>query len=244
MALMSVCFSSAFAESGMDALKRAESEGKTLYLYFYKESTGSAQQLQAVFDRTVQKLGDRVLAKRIQLTDPSEAKIVEKYGLKRAPMPLALVIASNGAVMGGFPSTFTEEQLIASWQPMGVARCLKALQDKKLVLLCLQNEQTTDNAAALQGVREFTADARFGSASEVVVMDPQGIEEQPFLEKLGVNIHPSKASTVMIVPPGDVVAQYQGMVTKERLVADLTKATSGGCCPGGCCPGGCCSQKR
>ncbi len=244
IALLSMRSLSAFAESGMEALQRAESEGKPLYLFFYKEGNDTVQRLQAIFNLTIGKLGDRVLAKSIQLSDLSEAKVVERFGLKRSPMPLALVIAPNGVVTGGFPGSFTEEQLVASFQPLTVANCLKALQNRKLVLLCLHNDFTKENAEAMQGVHEFTADARFGAASEVIVMNPKGVDEQSFLTQLGVNIHSSKATTVMIAPPANIVGEYQGGVTKERLVTDLTKATSNCCCPGGCCPGGCCSSNR
>lgn len=242
--ILSICASSVFAENGMETLQRAVNEGKYLYLFIYNDDSSNSVRLQSLFNQTLQKLGDRVRSASIKLTDPSERDIIEKFDLKRAPMPLALIIASNGAVMGGFPSSFTEEQLMGSLASLGAANCLKALQDRKLVFLCLQNGHTTDNEAVLKGIGDFKRDARFTNASEVLMMDPSDKEEQQFLRQLGVNIHPSKATTVMIVPPGDVVGQYQGAVAKERLVSDLTKATSNSCCPGGCCPGGCCSPKR
>lgn len=230
------------SESAEGLLKRGEEEGKTVYLYIHKDSASSP--LQELFDKTAQRLGARVLATHLSVTDPQQRSIVERFGLKRAPMPLALVIAPNGCVTGGFLGAFTEEQLLGALQPLSAAQCLKALQERKLVLLCLQNQDTEGNQESLEGVREFAKDKRFAAATQVVMMDPQGVAEQSFIKQLGVEVNSSTAMTVMIVPPGRVVGQYSGAVSKERLVADLTKATSGCCCPGGCCPGGCCSSNR
>ena len=104
-------------------------------------------------------------------------------------MPFVLVLTPNGAITGGFSSSFTEQQLIDSFASPGMASCLKALQDKKLVFLCLQNEQTHSNDAALQGVKDFKADSRFGSAAEIIMINPSDIQEQKFLNQLAIDTH-------------------------------------------------------
>ncbi len=236
--------SQAIAGDGIKSQQQAADEGKFFYLFVHKDLNHDSVRLEKVFNQAVHQLGARVVSAKINVNDPAESQIVQKFDLKRAPMPLALVVAPNGAIMGGFPGSFTEEQLIGSLSSVGVSECLKALQDRKLVFLCLQNDQTSDNHTALKGIMDFKADSRFGNASEVVIINPQDPTEQSFLKQLGVKVDGSQAITVMIVPPADIVGQYQGATLKESFVSDLKKATSGSCCPGGCCPNGCCPQKH
>lgn len=229
------------ASNGTEAIENAKRTEKYLFLFFYKDQNDRALRAQSVFDQTMQKLSDKAVSAKINVDDPSEKHIISKFDLKRTPMPFVLVLAPNGAVTGGFPSSFTEEQLLASFTSPGAANCLKALQDRKLVILCLQNSKTTNNEAALKGVRDFKSDSRFANATEIVLIDPSDIQEQTFLNQLGLDPQSSQATTMLIAPPSEVIGKYAGALNKTQLVTDLQKATSGCCGPGGCCPGGRCN---
>lgn len=230
------------AEKGMEAIQAAAQENKHLFVFFYKDQQERTLRAQKIFDQGMQKLVDRAFFIKINVTDPSEKGIVEKFNLKRTPMPFVLALAPNGAVTGGFPaSALTEKQLLNAVASSGMASCLKALQSRKLVFLCLQNKQTPYQAAALKGVQEFQTDSRFAGATEIVVIDPEDKQEHGFLSQFDLKMPPDQATTVFISPPAEVIAKYKGATHKEQLIADLKNAVSGCCGPGGCCPGGCCS---
>lgn len=241
-------FSSLFAsgENSIEAIQSASKENKYLFIFFYKGMNEKTIQLQKIFDQTMQKLGEQSSWIKILSTDPNEKSVIDRFNLKRTPMPFVLVLAPNGAITGGFTS-FTEEQLVDSFTSIGAARCLKALQERKLVLLCLQNNQTINNDAALKGVKEFKADQRFTNATEVVIINPSDKDEHKFLNQLSLDTYPNQAITVLISPPAEIIGTYQGPITKEKMLADLQKASSDccgseGCCPGGSCPGGKCGS--
>jgi len=229
-----------FAEQGMPSIEQAAQKNKHLFIFFYKDQNERSLRAQQVFDQVAEKMGDQAIFVKVKATDPSENRIIEKFNLKRSPMPFVLVLTPNGAITGGFPSSFTEQQLIGSFASPRMASCLKALQDKKLVFLCLQNEQTRSNEAALQGVKDFKADSRFGSAAEIVMINPSDIQEQKFLNQLAIDTHSNDATTVFIAPPAETIGQYKGATNKDRFISDLQSAVSGCCGPGGCGPGGCC----
>ncbi|MBE7558442.1 hypothetical protein HS125_05670 [bacterium] len=63
---------------------------------------------------------------------------------------------------------------------------LLALQERKLVLLCVQNGNTQQNAEAMKAVREFKADARFTQATQIIMVDPASQAEQKFLAQLNI----------------------------------------------------------
>jgi hypothetical protein len=175
----------------------------------------------------------------IPINDPSEAGIVARFGVAKAPMPLALVVAPNGALTASFPTNFTKEQLLDAFASPCMQKMLSALQQGKIILLCVQNGSTRWNVEAMTGVRAFKADQRYASATEVLLMDPAQPAERTSLAKLGMNGPVLDATTLFIAPPGSIIGSFTGATDKNQLIATLTKAISScatGCQPGQCCP--------
>jgi predicted small lipoprotein YifL len=213
---------------GMAALRRASAAGKHLLILFYRTDDDSTRAMREVFASAVSKFSKRASSVIVSVTDPAERELVAKYQVDRAPMPLALVVAPSGAVTGGFAGEVTKEQLSGAFVGPGTATCLKALQDNKLVLLCVQNASTRSNDAALKGAREFKADARYEKITEIVSVDPSDTTEAKFLGQLRIDPKTVAAVTAFLAPPGSVIATYTGATDKNTLVAALTAATSGG----------------
>jgi hypothetical protein len=230
------------AGKGMAAIKQAANAGKYLFVFFSKTDDDQTLAMRKVFDQALEKIADRAESVAVKIADSSEKEIVDKFDLSRAPMPLVLAMAPNGAITGGFPTKFDEKQLLDAFATPGTEKVMKSLQDGKLVFVCVQNGKTKSNDAALQGVRDFKSDTRFASATEIVTLDPTDKKEAGFLTDLKVSPDIAVATTVFIVPPGQAIAQIEGPTSKETLVELLSKANTG-CGPGGCGPGGCGPQK-
>jgi len=213
--------------TGIAALDRAAAAKKYLLILFYRNDDDSTRAMKKVVAGAAGKLAGKANSVTVNVADAAEKDIVAKFGVDRAPMPLALVVAPSGAITGGFPSKVTEEQLSGAFVGPGTATCLKALQDNKLVLLCVQNASTKSNDAALKGAHEFKADARYEKVTEIVTVDPSDATESTFLGQLKIDPKTSQAVTALIAPPGSVVAKYTGATDKNTLVAALTAATSG-----------------
>lgn len=227
---------------GMAAIKQAAEVGKYLFLFFSKTDDEQTVAMRKVFDQAMAKIADRAQSVAVKITDSSEKAIVDKFDLSRAPMPLVLALAPNGAITAGFPTRFDEQQLLDAFATPATEKVMKSLQDGKLVFVCVQNGKTQSNDAALAGVRDFKADARFASATEIVTLDPTDKQEARFLTDLRVSPETAVATTVFIVPPGQAIAQIEGPTNKDKLV-ELLSAASTGCGPGGCGPGGCGPKK-
>jgi hypothetical protein len=233
----------------VSALDTAARSGKYLLVFFWKENDQQTQTMYGVFKSATAKMAQSADAISVNTNDVREKAIVDKFGVDRAPMPLVLALAPNGAVTKGFPISFTEEQLLRdAFVSPGTAKCMKALQDRKLVLLCVQNQRTQFSQAAMQGVLGFKSDARFGNATEIVTVDPSEAGEASFLQSLEVNPRTANAVTVLLAPPGRPVAKFAGPVSKDDIVAKVTASQSaccpdGKCGPGGCCPGGQCGPQ-
>jgi hypothetical protein len=219
-------------------MEKAAASDKYLFVFFWKDEDSATTAMRKVFETATQKVAERANAVTVNVSDRGESGIVKKFGVDRAPLPLALAIAPNGAITGGFPSEFTEAKLLDAFASPSLAKCMKALQEGKLVLLCVQNDKTTFNAEALKGVQAFKADERFANATEIVMLDPSDSAEASFLSDLKIDPQTAKAVTAFLVPPGSAIAEFEGETNKEQLLAALQSA--GSCGPGGVCgPGGC-----
>ncbi len=152
-------------------------------------------------------------------------------------MPLVLVVAPNGAIMGGFPTKFDETQLMGAFGTSALEETMKFLQERRLVFLCIQNQSTQQNDAAMYGVNELRADPQMGGAVRVVMANPADPNESKLFSQLQIDPSLNVAQTVMLVPPGSPVGKFMGGTTKNMFLSKLQ--ASGGCGPGGCAGGKC-----
>ena len=226
------------AGGGMAAMQEAAEAKKYLFALFRKEEDSQTNAMRVVLEDVMKEVADRANSVEVDVSASSEKAIVKKFDLDRAPMPLVLAIAPSGAIMGGFPTEVDKQKLLDAFASPSTEKCMKHLQENRLVFLCVQNGNTTSNDEALKGVRDFKADARFAQATEIVMLDPTDAAEASFLKDLRVDSKTESAVTVFLAPPGTPVAIYEGATSKDELVATLEKAGSA-CGPGGCGPGGC-----
>lgn len=216
------------------------------YIFFWKQDDPQTRGMLKRFKNATQQMAPSVTTTTVNISDPRQRKIVDQYNVGRAPMPLVLSIAANGAVTKAWPVQFTAEQLREGIVSHHAAQCLKALQDKKLVVLCVLNSRTPISQSVYQSAVQFQADSRFVNTAAVIAIDANDAAEGTFLQQLQVTPGTTDAVTIVLAPPGEQVAKFSGPVTKEQLAAKVTAAQSA-CCPGGKCgangqcgPGGCC----
>lgn len=230
------------APKGLPAMEKAAKADKYLFAFFAKEENEATKEMRGVFQAAMEKVADRADSVEINVNDASERTVVEKYGVDRAPMPLVLAVAPNGAITGGFPTSFKEQQLLDAFASPCSEKCLKQLQDGKLVFLCVQNAKSEFKDEALQAIRDFKSDPRYADATEVVMLDPTDRAEAKFLADFQVSPSVAAAVTVFLAPPGMAIGIFEGPVGKDQLIETLQKASSA-CGPSGCGPSGCSPPK-
>jgi len=228
---------------GRAALEAAAGRNRYLFIFFWKDNDQNALAMSRVFTSAMRNLSQWADSVAVQIADPAEKQIVDKFDVGRAPMPLVLALAPNGAVTKGFPVTFNEQQLRQAFVSPCTAKCLRAIQQRKLVVLCVQNQATQLNRVALKGVQDFKADPRFGQATEVVFLNPADTAEAKFLQGFQVDPRTATAVTLLLAPPGGTIGKFEGAVTKEALLAKLTASQSNPCAGGQCGPNGCGPKK-
>jgi len=218
-------------------MQQAAGANKYLFAFVYEKDDDATRAARKTFDEGLKKITPAPESVAVDRTAAEESDLVAKYGLARAPMPLVLAIAPNGAVTGGFKAAeATEERLRDSVASPCMQQCLKALQDRKLVFVCLQNGNTKANDAAMKGVTEFKADPQFAATTEIVKVDPTDARESKLLAQLKADPKAKTANTAFLAPPGMVVTSVEGATSKAGFDTALKKAIAS-CAPGsGCCP--------
>ena len=176
--------------AGETAIATAAQENKYLFILFWKEDDLTGRTMWQTLKTAVGKYQQYAKTLQVQVTNPAEKVLVDRYGLSRTPMPLVLALAPNGAITGGYPLTLTEQNVASSFVSPGMAACLKATQARRLVLLCVQPRRNiarlhchaADWSPQLQGGPTIRAIHRLGEPS-----GPTMQAEASFLQSLKIS---------------------------------------------------------
>jgi hypothetical protein len=226
------------------AIAQAAAANKFMFIFFWKDQNQQTDKVWNILQPTVAKMADQADTVSIQTTNPAEKAIVDRFGASRAPMPLVLAIAPCGAITKAFTGAFDENQLRTAFVSPCTQQSMKALQDSKLVMICILDQAGQPDSVVLpKGVQDFKADEKYGRATEIVVLNARDQAEESFLKDLQVDVNASKPVIVLFAPPASMISKFDATATKQQIIAKLTSAQSG-CCPGGKCgPNGCCPKK-
>lgn len=215
----------AAANSAQQAQAQAAGQGKYAFIVFYREDNDAARAMaQAVAALTAERSNSAV-AIYVQITNPADQAIVKQYDVARAPMPLTLVTAPNGAITGMFPQRVTAEQLAGSFVTPAMSHCMRSMQQGRLVFLC---SQTTSQRLVPQGVADFLTDPHFKDRTDVVYVQVADPAEAELLAELAFQGQTDQPNTAFFAPPGALVGKFGPASRKEEIAAALHKA--GKCC--------------
>ena len=117
---------------GTTALEKAAKDNKYLFIFFFAGQDAHTGAMNGVFQTAMAKMTDRADAMAIYVADPAEKPIVDKFGVRGAPMPLVLAIAPTGAATRAFPRQFDEAQLQQAFVSPCTAKCMRAIQDRHI----------------------------------------------------------------------------------------------------------------
>ncbi len=224
-------------KTAQEAIQTAQKAGKYLLLLFYEKNDDAFKAMDTAVKTFLSKNASKTNSFNILTTNKENTDLVTKYRINRAPLPILLVMAPNGAITGGFPRKVESRQIEVSIVPEIIAKVLKPLQDNKVVLVLLQNSKTKSNSESLSSAEEFSKDERLKGSVEIIKEDPAVAKNEKFLTQCKLDKNISESTLVLLTPPGSILGVYPGRVSKETLFNKIV-ASSSGCGPGGCGSGG------
>ncbi len=212
------------ASPAEQAIRAAGSNNQFVFVMFYRGNDAATKTMHGTLQTALANRQDAVVVP-VQIGDVSEQALVKQFDATRMPMPATVTLAPNGAVCSVFPRRITAPQVVAAIVSPGQTQILKALQDRKLVLLCAQ--PNADTSVPL-GVRQFQSDALYNSRTEIVTVLLDDPAEAEFLTKIGVKPGQPTPVVAFMAPPGVMVGIFKDSVSFNVLAEKL--AAAGKCC--------------
>ncbi len=201
-------------------------EPKFKFILFTKENNANTQRVATELASSLGRWPQRAEWTTISITDPAHREIVERYQVGRAPMPLVLCVAPNGAVTGAMTGRVTDKQVDSALVTPTMTRCMKSLQAGKTVVVHVKSD---DSVPLPAGAAAFLADPAFqdrATTESYVINDPV---EARFVKDMEIDPATFSGSTVVVLaPPGVLVGKFPATATAAEIAAKLHAA--GKCC--------------
>lgn len=211
-------------DSSAAVLSASAREQRFTLLLFWKQDDAATQALNRDAQAAVAGFADRAALATVNVGDPGEQESVKRFNVARAPMPMLLVVAPNGAVTGHYRTGITEATLSKALVTPTMCICMKALQEGKVVLVCVQ----PPTSPIPLGVRAFVDDPSFRDRAVAVKLSAANAAEARFVEDLKLTAFEQNGSVAMLAPPGMMVGKFATTVSADELAAKLHAA--GKCC--------------
>lgn len=222
--LSTMCFAAA-PSNAQQVLDQSAEQQKYTFLLFYREDNQATRTMAQSLQTGLAQYADEATVCYVSVTDPAEQATVKRFGLSRAPLPFALAVAPNGAVTALLSQKASSAQIASAFVTAGMADCMKAMQNRKLVFVCVRN----GDDEIPNGVAEFQSDPEFKDRVHVISVRSDDRDEAPFLQQISLEPESLKESTVVfLAPPAVLVGKFNATATKAEMAAALHAA--GKCC--------------
>jgi hypothetical protein len=199
---------------------------KFKFLLFWKENSANVQQITETLKAASVRRPGHMEWSSVNVADAANQLLVERYQVSRAPMPLVLCVASNGAITGAYVRQFNEAAVERAIVTPAMADVTKALQDKKIVLLHIKPNAQSPLPF---GAAEFAADPSFQARTTIVNLLATDPAETRFLTDMKVTAEDVRdPMLVVMAPPAVLVGKFAATTTKDQIAAQLHAA--GKCC--------------
>ena len=209
-----------------ESLRAAGSEGKFTFIVFSKEDNAAAREMLGVVETGVTERHEQAMVVTARANDPAEQPLVQHFGIGRAPMPLTVAVAPNGAITGVFAKTISDEHLSAAIVTPTMMKCMKSLQNKKLVFVLVS---ASDKAAIPAGIRTLQSDPQFRDRMTFTSLRMNDPAETRFISQMKIDpLRVEGPYAVLIAPPGVMVGHFDSSSTASQIAAAIHK--SGQCC--------------
>jgi hypothetical protein len=213
------------ASKAQTALSQAAEQGKYTFILFYKANDAATTAMNTTLQHSLAKYKTTATFTFVYVGDPNEQELVKKYDVARAPMPMTLAIAPNGALTGMFPQTMEATHVDSSFVTPTMMQVMKALQENKLVFVTVHGNVAATEPVAL---REFANDPHFNTRMVTLSTTAADPAEAKFMAEMEVDPRSAATQLSLLAPPGVLVGKYAANTPMKTIAAALAEA--GKCC--------------
>ncbi len=117
---------------GQAAIDQAAADQKYSLIFFWRDKNTNTDKAWSNFSSAAAGLADSAAVVSVQITDPAEKQLVDRYGVARTAMPMVMAVAPCGAITKGFTGAVDESKLRIAFVSPCTAECMKALQQRQI----------------------------------------------------------------------------------------------------------------
>lgn len=213
------------ASKAQTALSQAAEQGKYTFILFYKANDPATTAMNTTLQTALGKYKNTATYTFVHVADPNEQALITKYDVARAPMPMTLAIAPNGALTGMFPQKLEAIHVDNSFVTPTMMQAMKALQEQKLVFVTVQSAA---NPVTPSSLKEFQTDPHFNTRMVTLTMNPADPTEAKFAAEMEVDPRTPVTQLALLAPPGVLVGKFPANTPMKTIAAALAEA--GKCC--------------
>ena len=213
------------ASKAQAAIEQAAKDGKFTFVMFYKTTDAASNAMAATLKEALTEKSEQAVVTYVQVGNPAEQALVAKYDVSRAPMPMTIALAPNGAMTGMFAQRVTAEKLGEAFVTPTMMFAMKNLQENKLVLITVQGAA---KAPAPVAIKDFQSDPHFKDRIVTIGMTAADPQEAKLVGQLQIDPKTKVTHTALLAPPGVMVGKFDAVASKDEIAAALAKA--GKCC--------------
>ncbi len=199
----------------------------TAVIFYDKADSADYKAMAATAKQFVNDNSRRVVLREVAADSAGAASLVEKYRLLRAPMPLLLVFAPNGAITRGYAKKVELAKLQTSLVGPIEQKLIKYMQQRKPVVIRIPGKSAEENTDFNTAISDF--EKLRGFKPEVLEVTALSKDDKKLEKKYGLNIYSGKAQTVVLTTAGTVAGSFSGKVSAEDISEALKNAGSS-CC--------------
>ncbi len=227
--LFIICMSETYASVKSD-IEEANRTGNSVFLVVTDSKstdTDKALEIANKAHETYPKSGVLLMNRE----DAANKELVAKYRLSGAPMPLILVIATNGLVTGGYIlQQATPELLVKAIPSPKKADVMMALSKGKSVFMVVSSKDMTTKSDIVNTCQQACIEME--NNAKVIEIDMNDPLEKSFMTELKLDQSIKEPQTYVINSKGQLTGTFSSEVNSTTLVASA-KTVSSGCCPPG-----------
>lgn len=206
-------------------LQQCAAQQKYAFLLFYRDDNAATRAMAQSVQAGLANYADRATLTYVSVGNPAEQAVIQRFGVARAPLPLIVAVAPNGAITTLASQKILPQQVAAAFVTPGAAECMKAMQERKLVMVCVSNSNRSNTPAA---VSEFQADPEFKDRIRVISVQTNDPTEAQFVKQMEIDPSVKGSTIVFMAPPAVLVGKFAATATKAEMMSALTAA--GKCC--------------
>ncbi|MHC5074316.1 MAG: hypothetical protein ACYTFE_05790 [Planctomycetota bacterium] len=211
-------------------LEKANKKGNTVFLVVSEPGVTGLDKAVNIAEQARKSVTKSTVIE-MNRADSTNSQLVKKYRLAGAPLPLILVVASNGAAAGGLPADrATPEGLVKIIPSPKQAEVFQALSENKSVFVVASRKSMTGRAKVFDTCKAACSQMKNNAVFVSIDMDDK--KESSFLAQLKVNTLSTEPVTAVINNQRRITGSFNGSVEVTKLV-DAAAKKAGGCCPGG-----------